>query len=148
MSFAIDVQALRERAATRVANVANAANRLTPNTGISQLAALAVSREPQSAQLGGSPALTRAQADRCHAPEWNDVEIQAFADRRDRLLRWGYSDQQADGLAERLTLRDREQDDRRLCAECRHGRSRRCPDGEPMPGDVLHRCGGFCEHTK
>lgn len=146
MSFAIDMQVLRDRAATRVANVANLANRLTQTEEISQLAALAVSRSPTAVRKGSNPLLTREQADRCHAPSWDDAEIQAFTERRDRLLRWGYSDHGADDLAERLTLRDREQDERRVCGECRHGRSRRCPDGAPLPGDVLHRCAGFTLH--
>lgn len=139
MSFAIDMQALRERAATRVANVANPANRLTHTEKISQLATLATSH-------AAAHTLTREQANRCHAPSWDDAEIQAFTDRRNRLLRCGYSERDADDLAERLTLRDREQDDRRLCVECRHGRSRRCPDGAPTPGDVLHRCASFTSH--
>ena len=140
MSFAIDVQELRERASKRVAGVATVAT-LRPEEG-RNVAGLARVAE-KFARTGGNPLLTREQADRCHAPSWNDAEVQAFADRRDRLLRWGYSEQDADDLAERLTLRDREQDDRRICVECHHGRSRRCPDGEPLPGDVLHRCGGF-----
>lgn len=101
-----------------------------------------------SVRKGGNPLMTAKQGDACHAPSWNDAEIQAFADRRDRLLRWGYAEQDADDLAERLTLRDREADDRRVCAECHHGRARCCPDGAPLPRDVLHRCGAFSEHAQ
>ena len=100
------------------------------------------------ARVAGNPLLTAEQGNACHAPSWNDTEIQAFTDRRDRLLRWGYAEQEADDLAERLTLRDREDDDRRVCAECHHGRARRCPDGAPLPRDVLHRCGAFSEHAQ
>ena len=100
-----------------------------------------------SVRKGGNPLLTHEQGDACHSPSWNDTEIQAFADRRDRLLRWGHTEQEADDLAERLTLRDREADDRRVCAECHHGRARRCPDGAPLPRDVLHRCAAFAEHA-
>ena len=106
-----------------------------------------VARVAPVAGVAGNPLLTREQGDACHSPSWNDTEIQAFADRRDRLLRWGHTEQEADDLAERLTLRDREADDRRVCAECHHGRARRCPDGAPLPRDVLHRCAAFAEHA-
>ena len=94
-------------------------------------------------RAGANALMTIEQADRCHVGGWNDAEIQAFTDRRDLLLRWGYTEPMADDLAERLTLRDREGDERRLCAECKHGRSHRCPDGAPVSADVLHRCTGF-----
>ena len=56
-----------------------------------------------------------------------DADMARFLDRRARLLRWGWSDTDADGLAERLTLRDREGDDRRMCVECTHlGERGRC----------------------
>lgn len=149
MSFAIDMQALHARAANRVALrlTANPANAANASEEISQLATLAISHAPAVVRKG-HPLMTREQADRCHAPSWDDAEIQAFIDRRDRLLRWGHTEQDADDLAERLTLRDREQDERRVCLECRHGRSHRCPDGTPLPGDVLHRCAAFRGHTR
>lgn len=153
MSFANDMQALRDRAATRVANVANSANRLMQTQRISQLAALAVSRSPAAVRKRSNPLLTREQADGCHAPSWDDAKIQAFTDRRDRLLRWGYSEQDADDLAERLTLRDREQDDRVSCTDCRHYRPGRCGNqaraelhGPEVGRDLaamLQRCPGF-----
>lgn len=144
MSFAIDVKELRDRASKRVAGVATVAT-LLPDEG-SKVATVA---GVASVQRGaGNPLLSTAQAHDCHSPSWSDAEIQTFTMRRDRLLRWGYSEQEADNLAERLTLRDREQDDRSLCAECRHGRLRRCPDGAPLPGDVLHRCAGFAPHDR
>ena len=60
--------------------------------------------------------LTKDEADRCHAPCWNDAEIAAFTTRAARFAQMGRAD--ADDLAERLTLRDRDDDDRRLCLEC------------------------------
>ncbi|WP_298829374.1 hypothetical protein [uncultured Piscinibacter sp.] len=87
--------------------------------------------------------MTKQQADACHAGGWSDAEIEAFISRCDRLLRWGWAELDAERLAERLVLRDREQDDRHACAECRYGRARTCPDGSPLPLGVLHRCGGF-----
>ena len=60
--------------------------------------------------------LTEEKADRCHAPCWNDAEIAAFTARTEHFSMLGRAD--ADDLAERLTLRDRDGDDRRLCLEC------------------------------
>ena len=60
--------------------------------------------------------LTNEEADRCHAPCWDDAEIAAFTARAERFALLGQSD--ADDLAERLTLRDRDGDDRRLGLEC------------------------------
>jgi hypothetical protein len=139
VNFAIDIEALQARAQKHLANVASPANRLTHEQQISQLAALAVSRVAPMA---------RERAEACHSPCWTEEEMRRFADRRDRLLRWGHDAQSAEALAERLTLRDREQDDRRVCAECRFGASSRCPDGLAMPPEILHRCAGFQEHAK
>jgi hypothetical protein len=99
--------------------------------------------------------LTRAQAGEAHAESWNADTIDAFTARRDAILRRGYSADDADDLAERLTLRDREQDDRRMCIECTHlGERGRClaaavgrlPGAdrrlEPVP-IILQRCEGF-----
>ena len=60
--------------------------------------------------------LMNDEADRCHAPCWDDAEIAAFTARTERFALLGRAD--ADDLAERLTLRDRDGDDRRLCLEC------------------------------
>ncbi len=76
-----------------------------------------------------------------------------FLDRRARLLRWGWPEPEAVGLAERLAERDREQDDRVSCAECRHYRPGRCGNyeqarlsGRGLSRDLismLQRCLGF-----
>lgn len=50
---------------------------------------------------------------------WTDAEIATFTDRRARLRRWGWPESEAEALAERLTQRDRESDERRACVECR-----------------------------
>lgn len=60
--------------------------------------------------------MTPEQGDDCHAGGWDDVEIDTFQRREARFIRMGRAD--AEHLAERLTLRDREGDDRRLCLEC------------------------------
>ncbi len=97
--------------------------------------------------------LTNDEADRCHAPCWDDAEIAAFTARTERFALLGRAD--ADDLAERLTLRDRDGDDRRLCLECTwlgdRGRCLAAATGR-IPGadrrlepvqTVLQRCGAF-----
>jgi hypothetical protein len=97
--------------------------------------------------------LTNDEADRCHAPCWDDAEIAAFKARTERFALLGRAD--ADDLAERLTLRDREIDDRRLCLECTWlGDTGRCVAAATgrIPGadrrleplqTVLQRCPAF-----
>ncbi len=57
---------------------------------------------------------------------WTDADIARFTARRDRLTRWGYRAAEAEALAERLTRRDRSDDDRVSCTDCRHYRPGRC----------------------
>ena len=97
--------------------------------------------------------MTRADADRCHAGGWDDAEIARLLDRRGRLMRWGWAEPDAENLAERLTLRDREDDERVSCTDCRHYRPGRCGNHRraglqsPEVGRdwvaLLHRCPGF-----
>lgn len=97
--------------------------------------------------------LTSDEADRCHAPCWDDAEIATFTARTERFALLGRAD--ADDLAERLTLRDRDGDDRRLCLECTWlsdtGRCLAAATGR-IPGSdrrlvpvqtILQRCGAF-----
>ena len=97
--------------------------------------------------------LTNEEADRCHAPCWDDDEIAAFTLRAERFTVLGRAD--ADDLAARLTLRDRDGDDRHMCRECRElaqaGRCSAAARGdmpgvgrqmEPVP-DILMRCASF-----
>lgn len=65
----------------------------------------------------GNPYMTPEQGDECHEGCWNDAEIETFVTRSTRLSAMGRVD--AEHLAARLTLRDRQADDRRLCIECR-----------------------------
>lgn len=99
--------------------------------------------------------LTSDEADRCHAPCWDDAEIAAFTARTERFALLGRADAGADDLAERLTLRDRDGDDRRLCLECTWlGDTGRCLAAATgrIPGadrrlepvqTILQRCGAF-----
>jgi TubC N-terminal docking domain len=85
------------------------------------------------------------------SPGWSDDDIHRFNTRRARLLRWGWSEPQAEALAERLTLRDR--DDRIACIECSAYRPGRCANhrsaglGTAELGRdlamLLQRCPGF-----
>ena len=65
----------------------------------------------------GNPLMTTEQGDECHAGGWNGAEIDAYLAREARFSRIGWA-ADAEHLAERLILRDRQQDDRRLCLEC------------------------------
>jgi hypothetical protein len=69
-----------------------------------------------TARSSGNPYMTPEQGDRCHAGGWDDVEIATFMTRAKRFSAIGRAD--AEHLAERLALRDRQTDDRRLCMEC------------------------------
>lgn len=97
--------------------------------------------------------LTNDEADRSHARCWDDAEIAAFMARTERFALLGRAD--ADDVAERLTLRDRDGDDRRLCLECTWlGDTGRCLAAATgrIPGagrrlepvqTILQRCGAF-----
>ncbi len=87
------------------------------------------------------------------AVAWADADITRFLERRARLMRWGWSEPEAEKLAERLVKRDRDGDDRVSCTDCRHYRSGRC--GNQKAADLhspevgrdlaalLQRCPGF-----
>ena len=153
----MNLQAIRTRAAARLAAQpahaagltppANPANWLTPAPRISQLATLA-----------GSVSL-RAPCDGPALPDADsaDAETTAHSERRARLLRWGWAAPQAEALAARLTRRDREQDARVSCIDCKHYRPGRCgnyrragisaPDVGRDMAVFLQRCPGFLKVT-
>ena len=73
--------------------------------------------------------------------------------RRDRLLRWGWPAAEAAAMADRLTQRDRQHDERVSCTECQHYSPGRCGNhrradlrtaevGRELAG-LLQRCPGF-----
>ena len=88
---------------------------------------------------------------------WTDADIVHFLDRRARLLRWGWLEPEAEKLAERLVIRDRERDARVSCTDCRHYRPGRCgnhrraglraPDVGRDLAATLQRCPGFDPRT-
>ena len=101
--------------------------------------------------------LAPADADRCHAGGWDDAEIARFVARVALFMRRGINATDADDLAERLTLRDRDADDRVICAECRHYLPGRCGNhrsalmttadiGRDLAA-MLRRCAGFDPRT-
>lgn len=99
--------------------------------------------------------LTLDQADRAHAVAWTEVEILRFRHRQFRLQRLKFSPADAEDLAERLHLRDIDDDDRVACIECRHLRRGCCYrdetaqiHSETLPvafTATLQRCRGFSE---
>ena len=109
---------------------------------------------PPPPRRSGNSLMTPEQGDDCHAGGWDVAEMEVFMVRVARFRRLGRV-ADAEHLAERLTLRDREQDDRRLCLECAAlADNRRCELAaqgrlagadrrlEPVP-TILQRCPGF-----
>lgn len=91
----------------------------------------------------------------CHAGGWTDAETSAFRKRESLVLARGYAPEDAEAVAEALTMRDRRGDDRRICLECTHlGERGRCIAAsagriggadrrlEPVP-TILQRCEAF-----
>lgn len=62
--------------------------------------------------------LSPAELGRAHARPWDDAAIARFQARAGRFVGFGFSGQDAEDLAERLTLRDAEEDARGCCLEC------------------------------
>lgn len=95
-----------------------------------------------------------------HTPAMNTAEIDTFTRRLASFTDRGLTMAEAEGLADRLLVRDREMDDRRTCLECPHLRGAghwRCGNGvvagvtihltnAQLPRDwvsLLQRCEGF-----
>lgn len=127
------------------------------NAHLSPMSPMSPAQRVETASDGGcgNPLMTAEQADACHAGGWDDAEIQTFTVRVLTFFRRGIAAEEADDIAERLTLRDREADERRMCLECaaldRRGRCLVAARGalpgvdrrfEPVP-TLLQRCEGF-----
>ena len=109
----------------------------------------------QDSQISQGCLSTRAGATSLDlaAVAWTDADIARFLDRRARLLRWGWTEPEAETLADRLVRRDREADERVSCTDCRHYRPGRCgnheraglcvPDLGRDLAAMLQRCPGF-----
>lgn len=55
-----------------------------------------------------------------HSSAMNTEEVATFIVRLEQLTRKGVTLSEAEALAERLVVRDRDEDDRQLCLECQH----------------------------
>lgn len=96
-----------------------------------------------------------SQHNRRHAGTWTEPTMRRFLDRRDRLMRWGWSEPEAERTAERLTVADLDGDDRVVCTDCRYFRPWRCANhraaeiGSPdLPRELAQqpqRCPGYSQ---
>ena len=101
-----------------------------------------------------------------HSSAMNGAEIDTFAARLHQFTDKGLSRNDGEALADKLVVRDREQDDRRVCLECKHfaghgAGSWRCGNWQAagvairsrdaqLPADLvmqLQRCDGFTAHS-
>lgn len=99
------------------------------------------------------PERSQAHARELAPVAWTDEDIAKFLARRARLMRWGWSEPEAEKLADRLVRRDREGDDRVSCTDCRYYRPGRCGNREAAGlhsqevgrdlAALLQRCDGF-----
>jgi hypothetical protein len=97
-----------------------------------------------------------------HSSVMNGTEIQTFEARLHKFIGKGLARNDSEALADKLVHRDRDQDDRRVCLECKHfvghgDGSWRCGSWQAagiairscdaqLPADLvvqLQRCGGF-----
>lgn len=100
-----------------------------------------------------------------HSSAMNGAEIDTFAARLHNFTDKGLARTHGEAVADKLVLRDREQDDRRICLECKHfagygAGSWRCGNWQAagvalrsrdaqLPADLvvqLQRCDGFTAH--
>lgn len=125
----------------------------TDESRVSSVLSVASTPVGQKFRVHTPTSMTAEQRDECHLGGWDDHEIETFIAREARFKARGRAD--AEHLAERLTLRDRHRDDRRMCLECRElGPTGRCGAAkrggligadrnlEPVQ-TILMRCDGF-----
>ena len=78
---------------------------------------------------------------------WTQAEITRARARMERLEQAGLTGSDADVLVDALVERDRGYEDRRLCLECKHLKSKGgelvCGNGQAALPFVLQRCDGF-----
>lgn len=119
---------------------------VTPTAGAREFEALPT----RTCETAGAP-----EANDLAAVAWTDADIERFNRRRARLIRWGWTEGEAEKLAERLVRRDRDGDDRVNCIDCRYYRPGQCGSWRRAglhSSDVgrdlvatLQRCPGFVE---
>jgi hypothetical protein len=127
---------------------------------------VALEKMESSAAAMNDPVVTATDdPDRCcypHSSAMNTAEIKTFTARLSRFTTRGMTMSDSEVLADKLVIRDREEDDRRVCLECRHfaghrsgswrcinwlaaGIAIRSRDAQ-LPADLvaqLQRCDGF-----
>lgn len=82
-----------------------------------------------------------------HSTAMTGTEIDTFTTRLARFTDKGFSLDDSEALADRLVARDRDGDDRHLCAECAHCRfGMRCAK-KLAALDILQRCDHFTSNT-
>ena len=76
---------------------------------------------------------------------WTDSEIARFQKREAAFIKNGLGIDDAEKLAETMLYRDRpdEDDDRRVCFECKHFAPEKCRNGQALNEFVLQRCPWF-----
>ncbi len=76
---------------------------------------------------------------------WTDSEIARFQKREAAFIKNGLGIDDAEKLAETLLYRDRpdEDDDRRVCFECKHFAPEKCRNGQALNPFVMQRCPWF-----
>jgi hypothetical protein len=99
------------------------------------------------------PPLVPTEEARVAAVRFEREDLARFNARRNRLIRWRWPVADAERMAERLTLRDREADSRVSCTDCQHYQPGRCHNhrhaglhGQDVGRDLaslLQRCPGF-----
>ena len=110
---------LRQFATVTVATVAT----VRPKTPPSVASVATVSVATAQKQAANDPTTIRPDPDRwCwpHSDAMNTGEIDALTARLSHFTRRGLIELESEKLADKLVLRDRESDDRRLCLECAH----------------------------
>ena len=134
---------------------------LTPSS-VATVATVAVAKAQEPA--ANDPRNDTSDSDRwCwpHSSAMNTAEIDTFTQRLHQFIRRGLAEPEAEALADKLVMRDRDLDDRRLCLECLNIKSgggrwaciqwRRAGLGAPgFPADLvrqLQRCDSFTKAT-
>ena len=92
----------------------------SPDTYSKASVATVASPEVERPEAGNEPAPDPDRWCWPHSPAMNSHEIEAFMARLVRFTDKGLSTEEAGRLADKLVIRDREGDDRRLCLECAH----------------------------
>lgn len=148
VSVAADGDRLLIRPASRLTDDLRAELRAAKPAVLALLAAPVGSQSAQPVALAGGP-LTNGD----FAPAVIEPAAVRFAARRARLIRWGWPQDEAQAMAQRLARRDLAGDDLASCTECASYRPGRCGNhrraglfGPEVGRDLaamLQRCPGF-----